>query len=187
MVLAAAVCVVGLGSKNMWVDEGTTIGLVRAPFDDFLHSVVNWEVNQSAYYVVVRAWSVLGDDLGTLRLVSVLFTVATVPVMYLLGTRLHGEAVGIAAALVLALHGMVLQYSQMLRSYSMVLFLVTLATWALLERWTGGRPGRRSCSPSWPRSRCTPTSSPSWSSAPTPPPSSCCAPSPAASSSRPGP
>lgn len=140
--LAAALVLYRLGSRSLWFDEGFTVGLVRRPVGDFLYALTHWEVNQSPYYVLFAAWYQLGESEGTMRLLSAAFGVATVPVVYLLGKRLFDERVGLLAALLLALNGMVVQWSQQLRAYSMVLFLTTLATWALVR--AVDRPGTRS-------------------------------------------
>jgi mannosyltransferase len=87
-------------------------------------------------------WHALGDGEAFLRLPSVAFAVATVPVVYALGRRLADPWVGAIAAAVLAGHALVLQWGQQLRSYTLSAFLVTLASLLLVravERPSTGR------------------------------------------------
>jgi uncharacterized membrane protein len=63
-----------------------------------------------------------------LRLPSAVLSVATVPALYSLGKRLFCSRVGIVAALLFAVHAVDIQYAQEARSYSLVIFLVTLSS-----------------------------------------------------------
>ena len=139
--LAAGLMLYSLGSRSLHLDEGFTVGLVRRSTGDFLYALTHWEVNQAPYYVLFRGWYQLGEGQATMRLLSVAFGVATVPVIYLLGKRLFDERVGLVAAVLLTLNAMVVQWSQQLRAYSMLLLLATLATWALVR--AVDRPGTR--------------------------------------------
>jgi uncharacterized membrane protein len=54
--------------------------------------------------------------------------VATVPVLYALGARLFGSRVGLIGAFLLALNSYHIRYAQEARSYTLVVFLVTLSS-----------------------------------------------------------
>jgi mannosyltransferase len=141
--LAGGLLLFRIGSRALWFDEGFTVGLVRLPYGELLGRLWRWEVNQSPYYLLFDLWhGVVGEGEAAMRLFSALFAVATVPVLFLLGRRLADERVGLVAALLFALNAMVVQWGQQLRAYSMVLFLVTLATFLLVravDRPTTGR------------------------------------------------
>ena len=131
-----------LGGLSLWYDEAYTVGTVDRPLGDALWRIVHWEANQSPYYLLMTGWVRLGDSEAFLRLLSVGFWVATVPVLYLLGRRLVDARVGAVAALLYALHGFALEWAQQVRAYTMVAFAVTLATLLfvrLVERPTTGR------------------------------------------------
>jgi mannosyltransferase len=68
-----------------------------------------------------------------MRLLSAAFFVATVPLVFVVGRRLLDERVGAVAALLVALHGLAVGWGQQLRGYTLVMFLVTLATYLLLR------------------------------------------------------
>jgi mannosyltransferase len=131
-----------LGRRSFWYDEAWTIATVDRPLGDALWRISHWEANQSPYYLLMTAWVRLGDSETFLRLLSVGFWVATVPVLFVLGRRLVDARVGAVAALLYALHGFALEWAQQVRAYTMVAFAVTLATLLLVrlvERPTTGR------------------------------------------------
>jgi hypothetical protein len=131
-----------LGRLSFWYDEAYTVGTVDRPLGDALWRIVHWEANQSPYYLLMTGWVRLGESEAFLRVLSVGFWVATVPLLYVLGRRLVDARVGAVAALLYALHGFALEWAQQVRAYTMVAFAVTLATLLfvrLVERPTAGR------------------------------------------------
>jgi hypothetical protein len=74
------------------------------------------------YYGLLRLWVRLGTDESTVRLLSVLPDLATVPVLYVLENR-FGTRVGLSSALLLAINGYNIQYAQEARSYSLDFFV----------------------------------------------------------------
>jgi mannosyltransferase len=122
-----------IGHKQLWVDEGVAVGLSHESLGRFLYVITHYEVNQSPFYVVFRAWHVLGDDPAIMRALSAAFSVATVPLLYAVGRRLYNARVGAIASVILAANGLVLQWSQQIRAYTMAMFLVTLATYLFVR------------------------------------------------------
>lgn len=137
---ALAFAFYGLGDKSVWLDEAASISIARAPVNDFWTIVTTDQANQSLYYVLLRPWLALGDGEATVRALSVIWAVATVPVVYLLGTRLVGASVGVLAAWLVAVNAFVLQYAQEARGYTLLLFFGALSSYLLLravdsKRW----------------------------------------------------
>jgi mannosyltransferase len=132
-VLAAVAVLIRLGSRSLWFDEGVTVGLARAPFGDFIQRITDHEVNQSAYYVLFDVWHHLGEGMATMRLLSAVFFVATVPLVFVVGRRLLDARVGALAAVLVAVHPLAVGWGQQLRAYTLVMLLVTLATYLLLR------------------------------------------------------
>ena len=122
-----------IGHKQLWVDEGVAVGLSHESLGRFLYVITHYEVNQSPFYVVFRAWHVLGNDPAIMRALSAVFSVATIPLVYVVGRRLYDARTGAIAAVVLAFNGLVLQWSQQVRGYTMAMFLVTLATYLFVR------------------------------------------------------
>lgn len=131
--LAVALGLWRLGRRSFWYDEAFTVGIVDRPFGDVIWRLTHWEVNQSPYYLLFAGWFGLGHSESFLRLLSVAFAVAAVPAIFVLGRRIADARVGAVAAVLLAVHPLVVQWGQQLRAYSMVVFCVIVATILLLR------------------------------------------------------
>jgi mannosyltransferase len=117
-----------LGSRSFWGDEAFSVTLARKPSAEFWHVVSASQANMSLYYVLLRAWTTLGDGETVVRLLSVLAAALAVLVLYEAAERLFDRRVATLAALLLAVNGFFLRYAQEARSYALVLLLTTLAT-----------------------------------------------------------
>src|SRR5262245_50497066 len=93
-----------LGAKSIWLDEGISVAIARVPWSQFFRVLWQREANMTLYYLFLRFWILMGAGEGFVRALSVLFSVATVPLLYLLGRRLFGPATGFLAASFLALN-----------------------------------------------------------------------------------
>ena len=131
--LAAFLRMHALTAKSFWLDEGISIDIARLPWPQFLHVMWSGEANMALYYLVLRFWLTFGSSEGFVRGLSVLFSVATVPVVFFLGARLLSRRVGLLAALLLAINAYHIRYAQETRSYAMVVFFAVLATWLLAK------------------------------------------------------
>ena len=131
--LAAFLRMHALTAKSFWLDEGISIDIARLPWPRFLHAMWSGEANMALYYLVLRFWLIFGSSEGFVRGLSVLFSVATVPVVFFLGARLFSRRVGLLAALLLAINAYHIRYAQETRSYAMVVFFAVLATWLLAK------------------------------------------------------
>jgi len=131
--LAAFLRMHALTAKSFWLDEGISIDIARLPWPQFLHVMWSGEANMALYYLVLRFWLTFGSSEGFVRGLSVLFSVATVPVVFFLGARLFNRRVGLLAALLLAINAYHIRYAQETRSYAMVVFFAVLATWLLAK------------------------------------------------------
>jgi len=134
--LAALVRLRSLDALGISLDEGFSIFLARAPFSEFAHTIWRSELNMSPYYLLLRGWIHLGHSEWTIRLLGVLLSTATVPVVYLLGHRLFNQRTGVVAALLLAVHPYHRMLAQNARAYPLVIFLVCLASLFFLQGLT---------------------------------------------------
>lgn len=126
--LALALRLLHLNARSLSLDEGFSIFLARADFHTFTHWLWRSELNMALYYFLLRGWLHLGSSEFAVRLLSVLFAVATVPVIYFLGMRLFGRSAALTAALLFAVHPFQLELSQQARSYSLVILLLSLSS-----------------------------------------------------------
>lgn len=120
-----------LGSLSLWIDEGYSARAITHSFSYLWRILPTFEFNPPTYYIILKAWAaIVGDGEGALRLLSVVFNVATIPLIFAMA-RMLGEAGkepcrGLLAPLLFALSSMQLQYAQEARGYALFAFLVAV-------------------------------------------------------------
>src|SRR5260221_3111762 len=119
-----------LGRKSLWNDEGLSAMVSSSPWSSIMSRGNPADANARTpamvgYHVVLKVWRVLGSDETVLRSLSVIAVAATVVAVFLVGARLFDRATGLLAGLVLALAPFGVRYAQEVRSYALVMFLVT--------------------------------------------------------------
>jgi mannosyltransferase len=133
-----------LTAKSFWLDEGFSVMIARLGWSDFWQLLWLREANMALYYLLLHFWMDLGKSEFFVRSLSVIFSTATIPAIYLLGSRLFRPAVGFVAALLLAVNAFDVRYAQEARSYSLLVLLATVATLLFVDavehpsdrRWT---------------------------------------------------
>jgi hypothetical protein len=125
----------------LWFDEIVTLLVsVRPSLTDIL-SHFQGNNDHPLYSVLAHlSVSVLGEAPWTLRLPSVVFGVAAIPALYLVGTAVTSRFESLLAAAILTVSYHHIWFSQNARGYTLLLLCVLIATYALL-RWLahGGR------------------------------------------------
>lgn len=143
VVVALAVRVHRIAAESYWYDELTFLRWTRyGPVELVMTFWSGVETNPPLYNLIVNAWhAVFGPSAASIRMVSVLFGVAAVVVLYLLGRELYGHRAGLASALVMAVAGYQVRFSQEARMYTMLLFGAVLSYYCLVRLLDGA--GRR--------------------------------------------
>jgi mannosyltransferase len=122
---------VGVG-RQMWIDEYITVHVIGLSWDDFTRLLGNQDLVHALYYLAIRMWAeVFGTSLLALRLPSMIGMAVAAAAVTVLGRRLHGTVVGLAAGLVFAALPAVSRYGQEARPYAWVVALAVLSTLAL--------------------------------------------------------
>jgi mannosyltransferase len=133
ILLATALRLLFLGHKSFWLDEVFSVYLARQSWPEFVRALTEREANSGLYFLLLRLWLPLGDGEFAVRALSVIPSVAAVPVLYALGRRLFDTRTALVGALLLTLNASHIRYAQEARGYSLVVFLVTLATLLLVR------------------------------------------------------
>ncbi len=126
--VAATLCLLFVGRHSLWLDEAVSLRAALVPWDGLAHELAR-EANMPAYYLLLRAWSALGTGEAILRSLSVVFAVATVPVLYALVARLFDVRVAAIASLLLSVNAFFVHYAQEVRGYSLLLLASVCATY----------------------------------------------------------
>lgn len=129
-----------LGAKGMWLDETFSVWLANQSVGDMLQWIIKIDQHPPLYYLLLHGWIALLEDTPyDARLLSVLFSTATIPIVYLIGKRLSGAAVGLAAAMLLAFSPFNIYFAQETRMYTLLTFNAGVAIYALVRLLTDPR------------------------------------------------
>lgn len=132
-----------LGSRGMWLDETFSVWLANQRVVEMLNWIVKLDQHPPLYYLLLHYWIALnGDTPYYARLLSALFGAGTIPIIYLIGKRLSGVVVGLAAAVFLALSPFNIYFAQETRMYTFLMFNAAVAIYALVRLLTDSRSVR---------------------------------------------
>jgi len=129
-----------LGNKGMWLDEAFSVWLANQSVGDLLYWIVKIDQHPPLYYLLLHYWIAhYGDTPYYARLFSVLFGTGTIPIIYLIGKRMSGTIVGLAAAVLLALSPFNIFFAQETRMYTFLMFNAAVAMYALVRLLSDSR------------------------------------------------
>src|SRR3990167_9512842 len=112
---------------SLWFDEAFSVHFAEMPLKQMLH-YLRFENNPPLYFVLLHFWMKLfGNTEVVVRLLSMLFGIAAIPLIYMIGRRLYSQTAGIFAAFLLALSPFQVFYSTETRMYSLYLLLALFA------------------------------------------------------------
>jgi mannosyltransferase len=121
-----------IGNKGMWLDETFSVWLANQSVADMLHWIIQVDQHPPLYYLLLHFWMKFnGDWAYEVRLLSAVIGAATIPVVYLIGKRLSGWKMGLAAAVLLAVSPFNIFYAQDARMYTLLTFNAAVAIYAL--------------------------------------------------------
>jgi len=131
ILLAFALRVFRLDAQSLWYDEAFSVYL--AHFDlATIAARTAADIQPPLYYALLHFWIALaGDSEFALRFLSLVFGVTTVPLAYATARRLFDVTSARLAALLVALAPLYVWYAQEARMYTLITFLLLLASYAL--------------------------------------------------------
>jgi 4-amino-4-deoxy-L-arabinose transferase-like glycosyltransferase len=121
-----------LTGQSLWYDEGVSAYMTPRSFAE-IAAATSVDIHPPLYYWLLSVWAVpFGPGEAALRGFSVLLGTLMVWVTWGLGRSLTGPAVGLAAAALLAISPLAVQYSQEVRMYAQAGLLAAASSWAAL-------------------------------------------------------
>lgn len=118
-------------NQSLWLDEAISAQVTKVY--SYSEIVTQWapkDFHPPLYYLTLKAWTgVFGNSEISLRMPSVIFSLVTIYIVYLLA--------GNEAALLTGLNPLFIYYSQEARMYSMVTMLTTLAIYLFVKKKYG--------------------------------------------------
>lgn len=137
VLVALPLRLVALDRHGLWYDEGFSLLMVE------LADPTIWrlDLHPPLYYALLWAWCGLSMGDVWVRSLSVLFGLATLPVVFALGARLFSREAGAWAATFLALLHMHVWYSREARMYALMVLLFAAAFLGLVMALQRDRRG----------------------------------------------
>jgi 4-amino-4-deoxy-L-arabinose transferase-like glycosyltransferase len=123
-----------VGTQSIWYDEAWSILASKLAVPQIMVEITAGDVEPPLYYFLLHYWMmVFGTSASAVRLLSVLFGVLAIPMIYVVGRQLFNKEVGLVGALVLALSSFNIWYSQETRMYSLMVLLALLSMYFFLR------------------------------------------------------
>lgn len=122
-------------NQSLWLDEAITAKVVRQ-FSLFQISSLfsPTDFHPPLYYLFMKMWSSLfGTSEIALRFPSVLFSLLTGHILFLIASRYKNERFGLWVAALYLFNPLVIYYAQEARMYALVTFLLTWCLYFALE------------------------------------------------------
>lgn len=118
-------------TRGLWLDEATSVAQARMDFGRMLSYMRESDVHPPLFQIVL--WGdirIFGTSEFAVRLPSLVFGSALIPVLYGAGRDLFDRRTGLIAALIGAIGPAAIWYSQEARMYPLFMLLAALAVWA---------------------------------------------------------
>ncbi len=138
--LALGLRLIHLTFQPLWWDEGWSLYFASSDLPSLIAQTAV-DIHPPFYYLILRGWmAAFGSGVVSIRLLSVLIGVVTVPLLYWVGVRWIRETGARWAAVLLAVSPFHLYYSQEVRMYGLVTLLgLAAAGWGLGWPWSSRR------------------------------------------------
>lgn len=142
--LGLALRLIGIGDRSLWLDESFSFWMATQPFDTLWLRTMQIDVHPPLYYALLHFWIGPDSSAADLRAFSALWGAAAIPVVHLIGREVGGRAVGVLAALLMAISPLNVAYGQQGRMYTMLTFFAVVAMYCAVRLVaTVGHPAQR--------------------------------------------
>lgn len=123
VLFGAALRIIKLGAESLWLDEAYSIQVAHRPLGDMVREVSK-DVHPPLYYFALHCWiQLFGDSESSARLLSVIFGILAIPLLYKVCSLLFDRATALLSAIILAWSHLNIEFSQEARMYSLVCLL----------------------------------------------------------------
>jgi uncharacterized membrane protein len=126
-----------LDADSLWLDEASSIEFSKHSPAGIIEATAK-DVHPPLYYFALHYWMLLfGDSEKAVRLLSALFGILALPVVYKVASHLFDRSTGLLAAGLLAVSRFHLEFSQEARMYSLLCLLSLLSIYYFLKLLEG--------------------------------------------------
>ncbi len=129
------------GVQSLRLDESLSLKEAQLPLGTMVGNLFRWDVHPPLYYTFLHVWVWLtGTGVFALRLPSVIFGTAAVPLLYVVARRFTSERGATFAAAIGAASPFWIWHSDDARMYTLLLVLALAALWRLFVAYERNRP-----------------------------------------------
>jgi len=130
-----------LDTESLWTDEAFSARIASSEgIQEVIIGVAQTEAAPPGYYVLLHYWvHVFGDSMFMLRLLSVLFSILAIVMLFLLVRMLFNTNVALLASLFMATSMLQIEYAQEARIYTLFTFLSLTSAYFFVKWWKNGK------------------------------------------------
>ncbi len=135
IILGAGLRLHDLAEESLWTDEIISLTHVtKATFSSIITDVIEIELTPAGYFLLLWKWvDLFGDSEFSIRLLSTLFDLGSIILIFFLGKKLFNTKIGLLSAFFLATTMLQIVYAQEARPFALFGFLVLLSSLLLLQ------------------------------------------------------
>lgn len=113
-------------NQSLWIDEATQVILAR---DSLVNIILqrSADVHPPLSYLLMHFWIMLGTSEIWLRLLSVIFGILTILIVYKFANNIFNKKIALISSLLLAISPYHIYYSQEVRMYSEAIFFASVS------------------------------------------------------------
>ncbi len=117
VVIGATLRAFHLGTQSLWLDELFSVAVARRDWTQMVIGTIEGDTNPPLFNLLLHVAVHFGSDEATVRFVSLLFGVATIPLFYRLARALFDAPAARVATMVLALNPVAEKVSELLEPH----------------------------------------------------------------------
>lgn len=123
-----------LADESIWQDERYSLDVAHLTPVEYVETRILGDVHPPLYYFMLHYWiAQFGESEFSIRLLSVVFSVLGIAVIYKLGCLMFNKAVGMLSSLILAISAFHILYAQETRMYSLAALLAAFSIYFLIR------------------------------------------------------
>lgn len=133
LAVSAALRLAYIDRESIWLDEAITLRQADPPMAKTIE-YISHDSHFPLYVVLMHFWvRAFGDSAVAARMLSLLFGVASVLMIFILGRKIFSEKVGLISAAIFTFSSYMIYYSQEARLYTLLIFLTMLSYYAYIR------------------------------------------------------
>ena len=126
-----------IGEKSIWLDEAFSVWIARHSLWEGWRWLIRIDQHPPLYYSLLHLWiQLFGELQGAVRILSALFSTATVPIFYAAARQLLDRPAAAIAVGILAASPFHVQFAQETRMYALLTFEVACVLYFLVRLLT---------------------------------------------------